>query len=488
MAQLSAGAGQASGYRQDRYDCQETFPWKYWARLRPQTIAIRSGSQLISWQQLATDIDNLASGFQQQGVMPGSGVVLRGKNSYSQLLAYLAALQCAARVLPLNPQLPEALLVPLLAPLDIDFILNLADPLPASFTFTPLTLCTHHSAAEIPAWESQRLATMTLTSGSSGLPKAAVHTIAAHLASADGVVKLMNFTAADSWLLSLPLFHVSGQGIVWRWLSVGATLVVQTGVALSDALAGCSHASLVPTQLWRLLGKTNNPLSLKDVLLGGAAIPTTLTEQAEARGIRCWCGYGLTEAASTVCAKRADGQPGVGAALAGRQVKLVEDEVWVKADCLAAGYWQQGQLQPLADADGWFHTRDRGVWQQGELHILGRLDNLFFSGGEGIQPEAIERVLLQYPAIQQAFVIPVADPEFGHRPVAVIDAEVAVDEMTLADWLAPQLAVFQRPVAFYRLPEELKTGGIKISRRLVAQFVEKLTGQQRKIEKPQISD
>ncbi|CFQ45445.1 O-succinylbenzoic acid--CoA ligase [Yersinia frederiksenii] len=447
------------------------WPWQHWANQRPQTVALRVGPQLINWQQFATDIDNLAGSFQQQGVTPGSAIVLRGKNSYSLLLAYLAGLQCAARILPLNPQLPEALLTSLLPQLDIDFMLNLADPLPASLTFLPLHLSAENFTPQAVPWDSQRLATMTLTSGSSGLPKAAVHTLAAHLASAEGVLQLMHFTAEDSWLLSLPLFHVSGQGIVWRWLSVGATLVVQTGMNLSDALAGCSHASLVPTQLWRLLEGADSKLSLQEVLLGGASIPTELTEQAEARGIRCWCGYGLTEAASTVCAKRADGLPGVGIALAGRQVKLVAEEVWVKADCLAAGYWRQGQLQPLTDSDGWFHTRDRGMWQQDELRILGRLDNVFFSGGEGIQPEDIERILLQYPGIQQAFIVPVPDPEFGQRPVAVIDTNSMLDEAALADWLRPQLAVFQRPLAFYRLPDELKNGGIKVSRRLVAEFV-----------------
>lgn len=447
------------------------WPWQHWANQRPQTVALRVGPQLINWQQFATDIDNLAGSFQQQGVTPGSAIVLRGKNSYSLLLAYLAGLQCAARILPLNPQLPEALLTSLLPQLDIDFMLNLADPLPASLTFLPLHLSAENFAPKVVPWDSQRLATMTLTSGSSGLPKAAVHTLAAHLASAEGVLQLMHFTAKDSWLLSLPLFHVSGQGIVWRWLSVGAILVVQTGMNLSDALAGCSHASLVPTQLWRLLEGADSKLSLQEVLLGGASIPTELTEQAEARGIRCWCGYGLTEAASTVCAKRADGLPGVGIALAGRQVKLVAEEVWVKADCLAAGYWRQGQLQPLTDNNGWFHTRDRGMWQQDELRILGRLDNVFFSGGEGIQPEDIERILLQYPGIQQAFIVPVPDPEFGQRPVAVIDTNSMLDEAALADWLRPQLAVFQRPLAFYRLPDELKNGGIKVSRRLVAEFV-----------------
>jgi O-succinylbenzoic acid--CoA ligase len=74
----------------------------------------------------------------------------------------------------------------------------------------------------------------------------------AHLASAEGVLALMPF-AEDDWLLSLPLFHVSGQGILWRWLLAGAGLTVRDKQPLEQALQGCTHASLVPTQLWRLL-------------------------------------------------------------------------------------------------------------------------------------------------------------------------------------------------------------------------------------------
>ncbi|MGL9736295.1 MAG: AMP-binding enzyme [Symbiopectobacterium sp.] len=84
-------------------------------------------------------------------------------------------------------------------------------------------------------------------------------------------------------------------------------------------------------------------------------------------------------------------------------------------------------MLPLTDSDGWFHTRDRfhtrdsGVFQYHEWHVLGRLDNQFFSGGEGIQPENIEALLLAHPKVQQACVVPVAAAEFGQRPVAVID-------------------------------------------------------------------
>jgi O-succinylbenzoic acid--CoA ligase len=210
---------------------------------------------------------------------------------------------------------------------------------------------------------------------------------------------------------------------------------------------------------------------LKKVLLGGAMIPVELTAQAEALGISCWCGYGLTELASTVCAKRADARPGVGLPLAGREIKLVNEEIWIRAQSLARGYWQRGALQPLADDQGWFHTRDRGVMEQGELRILGRLDNLFFSGGEGVQPEDIERVLAAHPRISQVVVVPVNDVEFGQRPVAVIDSEEPLSLEELLTWSQDRLVNFQRPMALLAMPAELKSSGIKVSRRQLQQWV-----------------
>ena len=280
----------------------------------------------------------------------------------------------------------------------------------------------------------------------------------------------MPFADGDDWLLSLPLFHVSGQGIMWRWLFAGARMTVREKQPLEAMLQGCTHASLVPTQLWRLL---ENPTSvtLKAVLLGGAAIPVELTEQARAQGIRCWCGYGLTEFASTVCAKEADGLGDVGAALPGREVRIVNGEVWLRAASMAEGYWRDGKLIPLVNGEGWFATRDRGELNDGKLTIAGRLDNLFFSGGEGIQPEEVERVISAHPHVLQAFVVPVEDREFGHRPVAVVEYDAQAGDVDLAEWVKDKLARFQQPVRWLTLPSVLKNGGIKVSRRALQEWV-----------------
>jgi len=443
------------------------WPWHHWAALRGSDEALILEGQTLDWMTLCQRVDALAGGFHLQGVKAGDGVALRGKNSAQILLAWMALLQCGARVLPLNPQFPEAFLGDLLPDLTLSWGISLPDEIPVSdlpvlqwITAAPWQAC----------WQPDRLASMTLTSGSSGLPKAAVHTCAAHLASAAGVLSALSYGAKDSWLLSLPLFHVSGQGIFWRWLQAGGRLVVKPGLALADALQGCTHASLVPTQLWRLL-EQQQAFTLREVLLGGATIPVALTEQATAAGLACWCGYGLTELASTVCAKPADGLPDVGTVLPGHQLKIVNGEIWLRSATLASGYWRGGGLVSLCNAEGWFPTRDLGVLNGDRLQIIGRADNLFFSGGEGIQPEIVEQIISRHPSIEQIFIVPMADVEFGQRPVAIVAARGEIDFQEMTLWLNDKLPRFQIPVHWYTLPERFKQEGIKISRQKLVSWV-----------------
>ncbi|PBD54872.1 o-succinylbenzoate--CoA ligase [Klebsiella pneumoniae] len=400
------------------------WPWRHWHQRRGEALALRLNNQPLTWRELCARVDALASGFAAQGVMEGQGVAIRAYNQPETLLAWLALLQCGARVLPLNPQLPAVLLQELLPALTVQhqLVLN-GDTLPGNLP--ALTLQAAEGACAV-CWHGDRLVSMTLTSGSTGLPKAA------------------------------------------------ARLTVRDKQPLAQMLHGCTHASLVPTQLWRLLND-DAAVSLKAVLLGGASIPVELTERARKQGIRSFCGYGLTEFASTVCAKEADGAADVGEALPGREVKIVAGEIWLRASSMAAGYWRDGQLLSLTNNEGWFATRDRGALHNGRLTIVGRLDNLFFSGGEGIQPEEVERVILAHPQVQQVFIVPLDDAEYGQRPVAVVECDDGCELSALAAWSAERLARFQQPVRWLRLPETLKNGGIKISRRALCEWVRQQT-------------
>ena len=308
------------------------WPWRHWARTQPQATALMLGEQPLSWLAL-----------QSRWMSWRRISSIRALNRAAAWRCAVKQLSTAAglsgavavRRTPVAAQsrLADAAAGAAVAGIGYDLCLRpglVAGAAGRRDSIDPPS--TEPRWPDLPTWDAQRLATLTLTSGSSGMPKAAAHSYANHLASAAGVLELMAFQREDCWLLSLPLFHVSGQGIVWRWLAAGARLAVREMHPLNEALAGCTHASLVPTQLWRLLAQPLAGMTLKAVLLGGAMIPVELTERAEEAGIRCWCGYGLTELASTVCAKRADARPGVGLPLGGREIKLVDEEVWIRAE------------------------------------------------------------------------------------------------------------------------------------------------------------
>ncbi|MGV2990186.1 o-succinylbenzoate--CoA ligase [Vibrio sp. E150_011] len=319
-----------------------------------------------------------------------------------------------------------------------------------------------------------QIASIIFTSGSTGKPKAVVHTIEQHLASATGLLERFAFSPSDRWLLSLPMFHVSGLAIVWRWLSTGAQLKVGGGQFCED-ISDVSHASLVVTQLKRIIDQ-RLPNQLKRVLLGGSHISNDLIQSARELGIDMWMGYGMTETASTVTAKQANEDASSGIPLPHREVKLIDGHIWVKGSVLSSGYYQQGNILPLALVDCWFDTKDLGRWSAAqELQVIGRADNLFISGGENIHCEEIEAVLNARPEVVQSIVVPVRSDDYGARPVAVVQrvndqVKLKNDQLDI-DLTTTSLAKFKHPVAYYDMPESLLSSGIKVSRAQVKSWL-----------------
>jgi O-succinylbenzoic acid--CoA ligase len=330
--------------------------------------------------------------------------------------------------------------------------------------------------SEPPRLTLDQPATVFFTSGSTGTPKGVLHALRQLVFSARGAQAVFPLKAGDRWLLVLPLYHVGGMGVVMRCLLYGATIVVpERQEPLGEALMryGITHASLVHTQLWRLLRGHDGPppSTLRAVLLGGSAVPEALLVEGLRRGWPLHMSYGLTETASLVTATPSGATPEVlrtaGQVLPYREVRLAPDgTIWVRGPVRFIGYLEEGRLVQPFDAEGWFDTGDLGAWdKQGYLRVIGRRDNRFISGGENIQPEAIEAALMQLSGIAQAIVVPVADEEFGQRPAAFVQLEEGA-LWTPELWRAQLRAVlpgFMIPVAFWPWPVS-SAAAIKVSR------------------------
>lgn len=231
-----------------------------------------------------------------------------------------------------------------------------------------------------------------------------------------------------------------------------------------------THLSLVPTQLWRLLAQGFDPsrTRVRELLLGGAAIPAPLVNRLTALGLEPKVSYGLSEMGSQVCTGQPCAAGVVGRPLPGREVCIRQGEICVRGETLFAGYFREGELVRPLDEEGWFHTRDKGrLTPGGDLVVEGRLDNLFISGGENIQPETIEQRLVDHPAVAQALVVPVPSDEWGHRPAAFIDWHgEPVPPAELAAWIRLSLPGFMVPDQWHPWPD--LGGNLKPSRTLLA--------------------
>ncbi|WP_373766137.1 o-succinylbenzoate--CoA ligase [Glaesserella sp.] len=457
------------------------FPSTHWAVEAPQRTAIvwEKGDSTyldflpstLSWQRWHQLVAQAVTFLHDLGAKQNYLLAYLGTHRLCGVLCYSAAIAMGARILMLNPAMTVSQRQTILAENVVDVLITEDDF--AKFN-ADLTAC------QLASWDSSTPSTLTLTSGSSSTPKAVVHTARQHLANAVGVCEFMQFGAENSWLLSLPLFHVSGQGIVWRWLSVGATLFISEDKDnFWQMLAQVSHASLVPTQLQRYLAQLASSVRLSQhILLGGAAIPAELIARAQQYQISTYAGYGMTEAASTICAAKGD-TDNVGKPLRGREVRIVEGEIRIRGGCLALGYWQQGKIVPLPNTDGWFPTKDKGRWNSdGNLVVLGRLDNMFISGGENIQPEEIERVLSGCEQVNNVIIVPYQDDEFGERPVAFVEfvGGFHLQAVTLLQHFAKMhLEKFKQPIRYLPLDQETwQSSGIKVSRTQLKAYAAKI--------------
>jgi len=328
-----------------------------------------------------------------------------------------------------------------------------------------------------------RRATLVFTSGSTGTPKAVLHSWANHLYSAKGSNANLPLCSGDRWLLSLPLYHVGGLAILVRCALAGAAVALpDPDASLSGSLeaAGATHASLVATQLRRLLeAREALPRRVRGLLLGGGPLPEGLLRRGHTRGWPLLTSYGSTEMASQITTT----PPGpslsdlrtAGRCLPHRHLRIDTDgQILVAGPTLCLGIADGNELHDPR-ANGWLPTGDLGRRDaQGRLHVQGRTDRQFISGGENIQPEEIEAALERFDSIERAVVVPVPDPEYGRRPVAFVQFSAGGLPEDWQGRLETVLPRFKIPDAMYELPNAAVQGRMKVDREELTRRARKL--------------
>jgi acyl-CoA synthetase (AMP-forming)/AMP-acid ligase II len=151
----------------------------------------------------------------------------------------------------------------------------------------------------------------------------------------------------------------------------------------------------------------------------------------------------MTEAASQVAT--ADPGERAGTPLPGVELSIgPADEILVRGPMVA-----RGALGP----DGWLHTGDRGQLDEaGRLHVEGRLGNVIVTGGENVVAEEVEEALLSHPAVADAAVLGLPDPEWGEAVSAFVVLSDGASVEELLEWCRERLAPYKVPKRIEQVP------------------------------------
>jgi O-succinylbenzoic acid--CoA ligase len=464
--------------------------WKTRVTKSYSKLALHFGHRHLTWAELDQQLAIIVRNLVQAGITSNTVVALVGKLSIDQYLIYLACLKSGTLCAVLNDDDSVEDLTHKLATLQCDVVIAPKTESTLAMGHTRidsyrLLMGTQFQCIDLDSNSSQpfyssaatsenpTIASIVFTSGTTAKPKAVAHSVYNHLVSAAGVCEEMQLSETDNWMLSLPLYHVSGIAILWRWLACGGqiTLPIKRQHQLEDHnFERVTVISWVTTQLQAYLASDNINKNLK-VLLGGSHFSDSLIAGCRVKGVMAWLGYGFTEAASTVCAKKLDESNTVGRCLMYRVLKLEGNEICVKSDALAMGYLDNGQLIKLPLIEGYFHTADLGEWVDTQLKIIGRKGNMYISGGENIHCEEVEAAIKRIEGVLDVIVIPIDDARFGKVGVAVIDCDDLDSHSRYQHALSHTLARFKHPKYFIKLPQNYRSNGIKLPRNQLAQWL-----------------
>ena len=336
-----------------------------------------------------------------------------------------------------------------------------------------------------PDLDERSAAILCYTSATTGDPKgvAFTHRSTVLHAFAAGLADALGICGNDVVLPVVPMFHVNAWGVPYLAPMVGANLVLP-GSKLDPASVielvereGVTLALGVPT-VWLAvrdeLEKRDARLpTLKSLVIGGSAVPPSLFDDLERRGIRTVHAWGMTE--MSPIGTTAHLHPDLADATPERRResllkqgrftplvawKLVDDAgndvprdgttpgaLWVRGPAVTGSYYRVDEALPVFD-DGWFHTGDVcTIDEYGDLQLVDRSKDLVKSGGEWISSVDLENLLMGHPAVREAAVIGVPHARWVERPVAVVALRdgSAAEESALQAWLAERVAKWMVP-------------------------------------------
>ena len=499
-----------------------------------QKVALVFMGRIWTYSQLQLEAEKIASALRKMGVQKGDRVVLDMQNCPQLVIAHFAILRLDAVVVPVNPMnrmeelkhyildpdtkvaVTTADLAPELAAAsnaleknqqlqhllvtqftDAFDAMNMgSEELPESWS---VWLKTVHvlpvlEDGQVHAWssalqgevslgpvtaQSEDLAVLPYTSGTTGLPKGCMHTHGTIMHNAMSSGLWANGTPENKCLCVVPMFHITGMvSVMHATIFMGATLILMP--RWDRDLAGrliskwkVTHWTNIPTMVIDLLGSANmaqfDLSSLQNIGGGGAAMPEAVAQRLlDQFGLRYIEGYGLTETAAPSHTNPPDApkKQCLGIPFMSVDARVVDPEtlkelpqgesgeIVMSGPQIFKGYWKRPEATASAffqrDGKSFFRSGDMGrIDEEGYFFMTDRLKRMINASGFKVWPAEVEALMFKHPAIQEACIISTKDAYRGESVKAVVVLRSShkgqVSEQDIIDWCRDTMAVYKVP-------------------------------------------
>ncbi|MFL2782109.1 MAG: class I adenylate-forming enzyme family protein [Rhodospirillales bacterium] len=456
------------------------------AKQNPNSIAIISGTQEITYSELDLRVNTLSDDLINKGIKLGDRVALISKNCAACIELELACAKIGGILVNLNWRLTPSEIkhcINLTNPKIIfgseDFISNLSQKTEITF----VSLGQHYEKLftnQVPLTNPRIIdpesgLVIIFTSGTTGLPKGALLSHRALIFRALIFASETNAPFNDTFVAWTPLYHMGSNDFSIATLLRGGKVVIIDGYNPDQIISAIEkysvhYLTVVPGMIEDFISKLKkkNTKPKPIGLIGAMAdlVPKPLLKEiTQLLNAPYFNTFGSTETGNPPASGNLIPIGKIPRKLSKKQnhfcqIRLVNSdgkdvkkgepgELVIRGPSLFSGYWANIKANEEAFRDGWFHMGD--VFKQtpdGLLDFVDRVKYMIKSGAENIYPAEIEKYLFSDPRILDAAVVRKSDKKWGEVPIVFVASKIKISSEQVIN-------ICKGKIANYKLPKEV---------------------------------